>query len=97
MARILLTISLLFSFNAYSEMHDLYNTKITEVYINNGGTMLIRANGVSGYISLGIAGDKTAEILYSTALAAKLSQQNVWVRYWDSENSFPVIGIISIK
>jgi hypothetical protein len=78
-------------------MHDLYNTKVTEVYINHGGEMLIKIEGFSGYISLGSIGNKTAETLYSAALAAKLSQQNVWIRYWDTHTGYPSIGIISLK
>ena len=92
----------LFTFSAHAEMHDLRNSSISEVYINDGGSgegvMLIKVPGVSGYLSIGKVGDKTSEILYSTALAAKLSNQtNLWIRYWDSAEGYPSVGIIAIR
>lgn len=86
------------SSSAFAEMRDKRGTKITEVYINSGGSMIIQVEGVSGYLTLGTVGNKTAEIMYSTALAAKLSSHsNVWVRYWDAVEGFPTVGIISLQ
>ena len=88
----------LFTLSAHAEMHDLGSASISQVYINSGGVMLMQVPGVSGYLSIGKVGDKTSEILYSTALAAKLSNQtNLWIRYWDSAEGYPSVGIIAIK
>ena len=81
----------------HAEHHDLY-TKVSEVYINNQGAMLLKVDALSGYIKVGDTGNKTAEVMYSTALAAKLAnKENVWIRYWDTESGFPTLGIISIR
>lgn len=88
----------LLTLSANSEMHDLNGASISQVYINSGGVMLMQVPGVSSYLSIGKVGDKTSEMLYSTALAAKLSNQtNLWIRYWDSSEDYPSIGIIAIK
>jgi len=82
-----------------AEMLDKYNAKITIVYVNNNGVYLIQVAGVSGWISLGEAGDPIADALYSTALTAKVSNQsNLWIRYWtNASGGYPTIGIISIR
>ncbi len=86
------------SLNVSAEMHDKHGASIEQVYINSGGVMLMKIAGVSGYLSIGKSGDKTSEILYSTALAAKLSNQtNLWIRYWDAVEGYPSVGIIAIK
>lgn len=86
------------SSSAFAAMHDKRGTRITEVYINSTGAMLIQAEGIPGYLSLGSVGNKTAEVMYSTALAAKLSNHtNVWVRYWDATQGYPTVGIISAQ
>jgi hypothetical protein len=91
------TLSLL-SFSASAEMRDKHGSSIEQVYINSDGVMLVQVSGVVGYLSIGKVGDKTAEIMYSTALAAKLSNQsNLWIRYWDAVDGYPSIGIIAIK
>lgn len=94
---IIILFGVLFASGANADMHDKGAATIEEVYVNSGGTMLIRVGGISGYLSLGTVGDKYAEIMYSTALAAKISNQsNLWIRYYDTEG-YPSVGIISIK
>ncbi|MBB3059894.1 hypothetical protein [Microbulbifer rhizosphaerae] len=97
--RVALMLALLFSsIDVLADMHDKSGARITEVYINNAGVMLIQVEGVSGYLSIGEVGEKAAEVMYSTALAAKLSgQSNIWIRYWDVVNGYPSVGIISLK
>lgn len=86
------------SLNVSAEMHDKHGASIEQVYINSGGVMLVQVSGVAGYLSIGKVGDKTSEVLYSTALAAKLSNQsNLWIRYWDAAEGYPSVGIIAIK
>ena len=91
-------LALLLTLSACAEMHDLSSASISQVYINSSGVMLMQVPGVSGYLSIGKVGNKTSELLYSTALAAKLSKQtNLWIRYWDSSGEYPFVGIIAIK
>lgn len=86
------------SISVNAAMHDKYGAKITEVYINSSGSMIIQIEGVSGYLALGSVGNKVAELMYSTALAAKLSgQSNLWIRYRDATKGYPIVGIISIQ
>lgn len=94
----LLSVSLFSSYAFSAQKVDRYSTQITVAYINSQGEYLIQIEGFSSWLKLGKAGDPTADALYSTALAAKLSKQtNVWVRYYDSnDNSWPAVGIISI-
>jgi hypothetical protein len=93
-----LTLFIVSTFSS-AEMLDKYNTKITVVYINSGGQYLMQVEGISGWLALGKAGDPIADALYSTALTAKVSnQQKVWVRYWTNANGgHPSVGIITIK
>ncbi|GAB6094382.1 hypothetical protein JCM14469_06340 [Desulfatiferula olefinivorans] len=85
-----------FSESAFADKHDLRDILLHGVYINSGGMMLIRVEGL-GYLSLGQVGNKTAEMMYATALAAKISQQSVWIRYWDTEEQYPSVGIICVN
>ena len=98
LSMILLCVSL-FSAHVFSAQKvDRYSTKITVAYINSQGEYLIQIDGFSNWLRLGKAGEPTADALYSTALAAKLSgQTNVWVRYYElGDGSWPTVGIISI-
>jgi hypothetical protein len=95
---VMLCAAVIFSINAFADMNDKTNAKIIEVYINSGGTMLIKVEGINGYLALGKVGNRTAEIMYSTALSAKVStQNNLWIRYYDVAEGHPTVGIISIK
>lgn len=86
------------SSSAYAGKNDIHGAKITEVYINSEGVMLMRVDSLPTYLSIGKVGNKSSELMYSTALAAKLSgQSNLWVRYWDAAQGFPTVGIISVK
>ena len=83
-----------------AEMIDKYNASISVVYVNNAGVYLMKIIGIDGWLNIGKAGDPVADALYSTALAAKLSNQcNLWVRYWTNDSdpaAYPTVGIISI-
>lgn len=96
--KIAMFVSVMFtSVYANADMHDKRDTKINEVYVNKDGLMMIKIEGVTGYMTLGSAGDKAAEMMYSTALAAKISgQSNVWVRYWDATSGYATVDIVSI-
>ncbi|MDM3869728.1 hypothetical protein QSV34_00030 [Porticoccus sp. W117] len=76
---------------------DVSDVEITEVYINSGGLMLMKIEGVTGWLEIGHVGNANAEAIYSTVLAAKMAKQNIWIRYWTQGDDYPTVGIISIK
>ena len=102
MKRIFLAVAICIASNtAFSQMLDKYGATISAVYVNSDGNYLMQVAGVAGWLSIGNSGDPIADALYSTALAAKLSNQtNLWVRYWTNDanpGAYPSVGIISIR
>ncbi|ESP93349.1 MULTISPECIES: hypothetical protein [Pseudoalteromonas] len=88
----------LLTFQAAAEQKNDFNAKITHVYINSYDDLLIRIDSSSDWIRLGKVGEKRAEMMYSTALAAKVAGANVWVRYWDySDDKYSDIRIVSVQ
>ncbi len=85
---------------AYADKYDKFSTMVTSIYINSSGLMIIEVDGVDGYLSLGTVEEKYAQVMYSTALAAKLSNTNtVRVRYYDAVDGqdFPTVSIVQIN
>ncbi len=80
------------------ERIDQRGAKIITVYINLNGLMLMKITDGPGWLSIGTAGNPTADAMYSAALAAKLSgQSNLWIRYVIQESGYPTVSIISIE
>ncbi|AOT08517.1 hypothetical protein [Pseudoalteromonas luteoviolacea] len=99
--KIIPTLMLALSLPAFQAMagdQNDYNAKVTHAYINSSGALIMRIDSHNQWITLGQVGDKRAEMMYSTALAAKIANANVWVRYWDhSGDKYSDIKIISVQ
>ncbi len=79
--------------------HDKTGATLERVYVNGSGDYLIMVEGVSGWMSIGKAGNPAADAMYMTALQAKLANEsNLWIRYWTSdEDKYPSVGIICVN
>ncbi|MEC4091565.1 hypothetical protein [Pseudoalteromonas rubra] len=76
-----------------SRYADHYNNLVERVYINDSGQMRIKVSGIGHFVILGQAGEPKADARFSMALAAKLSQTNVWVRYTLATNEILILSI----
>ncbi|MCG7550818.1 hypothetical protein [Pseudoalteromonas sp. Of7M-16] len=86
------------TFQASAAQKDDYSTKITRVYINSSDELLMKIDSSDEWMLIGKVGNARAEMMYSTALAAKLSSAEVWVRYWDHTGSkYSDVRIISVQ
>ncbi|MDM3872680.1 hypothetical protein QSV34_15110 [Porticoccus sp. W117] len=94
---IVFALTIIFSNICVAEMVDVSDVEIVEVYINSAGRMLMKIEGVPEWLEIGHAGNPAADALYSTALAAKLAKQNIWIRYWTQGDDFSTVGIISVR
>lgn len=96
---IIFFIFLLFSaFEVSAAQKDYTGSKITRVYINSGNELLMRVDKADGWLKIGKVGDKRAEMMYSTALAAYLSKSTIWLRIWDHPGTkYDDVRIISLQ
>ncbi|QTL36788.1 hypothetical protein [Pseudoalteromonas viridis] len=72
---------------------DHYNNRVERVYINETGQIRIKVTGIGHFIILGQAGEPKADARFSMAMAAKLAQENVWVRYTMATNEILILSI----
>ncbi|UTW46452.1 hypothetical protein KFE80_06125 [bacterium SCSIO 12696] len=93
----IVALSLILSSTCLAESVDVSDVEIVEVYINSTGRMLMKIEGLPEWLEIGHAGNPPADALYSTALAAKLAKQKIWIRYWTQGDDFSTVGIISVR
>ncbi len=74
-----------------------YSAKIISAYVNSGGLVLIKIDSNTSWLEVGQAGDPVVDVMYSTALAAKVSERtDVWVRWIPQSAGYPKVTIVSI-